>query len=132
MMKLAPVHSAPPRSRPPLAQQHVFSDGKMAKVCEFLVDRRNADFQRDARRTELCFTFLPNDVAAVRRINATEDFDESGFAGAVFTDQPQDFTRIYCQRGRFQCLDADERLFDFVQCQQRRTDRSVGRRRMLW
>src|SRR5438876_481093 len=84
VVKLAPMDSAPPRSRPALAQQHVFSNGEMAKVCKFLVDRRNAGFQRDARRTELCFTFLPNDLAAVRRINAAEDFNESGFAGAIF------------------------------------------------
>src|SRR5262245_62075029 len=130
-MELAPIYATPTRTWPRFAQQHVLGNGELAKVSQLLVDGREAGLQGVAWRTEPRLVSSPADRAAVGRVNAAQDFDEGGFAGAVFADHSQHFTGVQFQRERFQRLDTRKRLFDSVQLQQRRSHGSSGLLRML-
>src|SRR6202034_147652 len=58
------------------------------------------------------------DAAAIGLVDAGENFDQRGFAGAVFTDQGRDRVRVQCELDRIERARAAEGLADAGQSQQ--------------
>jgi hypothetical protein len=56
-----------------------------------LVDAGDAEFARDGRRQRAHVPTIDANPAAIRLMGAGDDFDERGFARAVFAEQRVDF-----------------------------------------
>lgn len=60
---------------------------------------------------------LYKDLSGVRKMRAAEHFDKGAFAGAIFTDEAQDFTSVQFHGDIFQGLDAGEGFINLAHFQ---------------
>ena len=73
------------------AEGEVFGDGQRRDEVDLLIDGRDAAGFGVGRRTRGDASALEGDFAGVGGVDAGEDLDERGFAGAVFAEERVDF-----------------------------------------
>ena len=108
-------------------QEDVLRDRQMLRQVQFLVDHRDARFQRLRRIREALPMSLDLDRARIRLVDPGQDFHQRGLAGAVFPDQGVDRARTDGQADLPQRLDRAEALGDV-----RHAQRDAPGRGGLW
>ena len=78
-------------------QDDVFLHGKHVHELEMLMNHTDAQRDGVVRGADMHFLAVYADMARVRAVNAGEHVHQRGLAGAVFTQQGQDFAAEYSQ-----------------------------------
>jgi hypothetical protein len=78
-----------------LSQDNIFRDGEWRDQHEMLVHHANAQFDRIAGIGQSHGLPVNADGTPVRSQKTIQDVDESGFAGAIFTNQRVNFPRSH-------------------------------------
>src|SRR5262249_3539161 len=111
---------------PGLVSEHdVLRDRQLRDEAELLIDRRDAERLRVARRVDGDGAPVDLDRARVAPVGAAEDLHQRRLAGAVFTEQDVHFARVEIEADAVERDDARKRLPDAPH-RERGTARSGG------
>ena len=103
-----------------IAQEQICGDGKMRTQHDFLVYRVDAVIDRFVRRGERDRLAFPKHFTAGAHMDAGEQLDQGGFAGAVLADDRVDFACLKGQIDGFQRVGGAESFVEFLEHQKRR------------
>jgi hypothetical protein len=103
-VELFPIDEGAGATRIGAAHEDVFGHGKGRDDVEFLVDEAQAEAMGLIGAVDMDRIAIEADIGAVGGGDAGQDFDEGGFAGAVFAHQSVNFTRrdveVHTPKGR--------------------------------
>jgi hypothetical protein len=94
------------------AETNVLGYGKIRDEVDLLINGADAEALSVGGRMGADGLSVEEDIASIAGVNASENFDESGFAGAVFAHEGMDFTRAEGEIDGGEGFDARERFGD--------------------
>ena len=100
-----------------MADEDVLGDGQVGKEQRLLIDRGDAEALRFRGAADLDRLAGEQDFAAVGLIDAGDDLDQRGFAGAVLAEQRMDLAGVKGERDVFERLRRVEALGDVAHLQ---------------
>ena len=91
----------------------------------------NSIAHRIADGTKSLFLPVDENLAAVLRLNASQDFHQRAFARTILTHHRQDFARHHAKTHTLERFDSGERFGDVANFQSRGWDRSADHNECL-
>ena len=93
-----------------VTEHHVLRHRERGDQAQLLRDQREPGAERLARVAESASDTIHEDASGVGLVDAGEDLDQRGFAGAVLADDRVDFARCELERDLVESLSGEEAL----------------------
>ena len=114
-----------------MAEQNVLGDGQLRNEAELLIDRRDAERLRIARRRNRRRPAVEQDLARIFRVRAAEHFHQRRLAGAVLAQEHVHFASAQIEVDAIERDDTRKHLANPAHLEHGRTGEKIdhGRRR---